>query len=619
MRSKTDRSLDLWIPAGLIGAVFAVFWQVRNFSFVQYDDDLYLTRNPYLHADWDGIVWAFRTGYAANWHPLTWISYLAGMPFYGLDPGWHHFTNVWIHAAAAVIFYFAFVRMTGARWPSAFVAAAFALHPLHVEAVAWVAERKEVLCGLFWALSLWAYARYAPRPSAGRYALVLAMFACGLMSKPMIVTLPFVLLLLDVWPLNRLGKTAVVEKLPMLAMAAASSVITYLVQQGGGAVSTLSQVPLPLRVENAIVSYAIYAAQFFWPSNLAVIYPFDSEIPAWQIALSALALIAITAVAILQFRPRPYLAVGWFWFLGTLVPVIGFVQIGLQSRADRYTYIPILGLAIAVGFLLRQTTQQAILVCSVALIWALAAWNQATYWDNSISLFTHAVHVTKRNWPAMAALAHTLIDADRVDEAEPYIRETLQLRPNLPDAHINAGAALSKSEKFPAAEAEFRTAVQLEPGNPDAQEGLAVALIEQQKYPEAESHLLLALRSRPDDPDSHYNLGRLYGLSGQAEKAVEQFREAVRLKPESAENHYNLGTALGSVGNLEQAAVELRAAIALNPDYTRAHFNLGSALASLGRYDAAIFEFREVLRLDPQSEQARDGIEECMRLKSGKE
>lgn len=593
------------ISAGLFAAVVAVYFQVWNFELVDYDDLLFLTRNPYIRGS---IGWVFR-GYAANWAPLTWLSYIGGYHLYGFSAGWHHLTNVLLHALATVFFFLAFYEMTGAKWPSAFVAFAFGLHPLHVEAVAWVAERKEVLSGLFWALSLLAWVFYCKKPHFSRFCAVLSAFLCGLLAKPMIVTLPFVLLLLDYWPLERFRKLAVsrlmVEKIPFLVLSAIVSVITFVVQRGGGAISTLDQVPIGARIENAAVSYAVYVLKFLWPTNLAVIYPFDSGLAAWAVVGSAAALIAITAVVM----RKPPLAVGWFWFLGTLVPVIGLVQIGMQSRADRYMYIPLIGLAIVAAWGVPRTAILAI----PAVIWAGMTWVQIGYWRDTVTLFEHAIQVTDRNWLAMSGLSHTLIDRGRLDEAEPYLQESLRLRPNLPEARISAGAALSKRGNFPAAEQQFRIALQLSPNDPDAREGLGVALIEQQRFAEAEEHLLAALKIRPDDGDTHYNLGRLYGLSGRPDRAIEEFRASVRLNPESAENHFNLGTALAAVERFDQAAGEFQAALALNPGYAKARFNLGGALASMGRYDDAIAQFREIVQTEPG---AAEAIEECLRLKS---
>jgi tetratricopeptide (TPR) repeat protein len=613
------------VSAVLFAAVVAVFFQVKNFELVDYDDLQFVTRNPHIREGWNSIAWAFKTGYAANWAPLTWISYAVGYRLYGLDAGWHHLTNVLLHALSAVVFFAAFFKMTGARWRSAFVAFAFALHPLHVEAVAWVAERKEVLSGLFWAASLLAWAYYSEKPRVGRFCVVVMTFCFGLLAKPMIVTLPFVLLLVDFWPLGRFRTTPlrrlILEKVPMLALAAIVSVITYLVQTGGGAVSTLEQVPLGVRIENALVSYCLYVAKFVWPANLAVIYPYDSDMPVWTAIGAGLALAAITGLAIRQIGTRPYVAVGWFWFLGTLVPVIGLVQIGLQSRADRYTYIPLIGLAVIAAWGAAELRRPAILAAATAAIgavWIAITSMQIGYWRDTVALFEHAIQVTDHNWLALSALSHTLIERNRVDEADPYIQEALRLRPNLADTHINSGAALSKREKYTAAEGEYRTAVQLSPGNADAREGLGVVLLEQGRMAEAEENLIAALRIRPDHADTHYNLGRMYGLAGQHERAIAEFQASARLNPENPENHYNLGTALAAAERFEEAAGEFQAALDQNPAYTRARFNLGGALASMGKYDEAIAQFRAVLSAVPSSSEAAQAIEECVRLRSQK-
>jgi protein O-mannosyl-transferase len=339
--AKTWRP-DLWISLALALAVFAIYIQVRGFEFTGYDDPEFVVNNINLR---DGLTpaslaWAFRTGYAANWFPLTWISYLLGVSLYGLDSGWHHLTNVFLHAINSLLLFFVLRRLTGVRWRSAFVALLFAVHPLHVEPVVWIAERKEVLSGLFWLLSIWAYVAFVRRPRAVTHLLLVFAFCCGLMSKPMIVTLPFVLLLLDFWPLerckSRAARSLIVEKAPLFALAAAASVITLSVQKSAGAVASVGEVPLSFRIENALVSYLDYILQFLWPARLAVLYPYAPQLPAWKVVGAAAVLAAITALAISERKRRPYFAMGWFWFAGALVPVIGLVQVGIQSRADRY-------------------------------------------------------------------------------------------------------------------------------------------------------------------------------------------------------------------------------------------------------------------------------------------
>jgi protein O-mannosyl-transferase len=627
-QAATRRRFDLWISLALALAVFVIYFQIRHFEFTGYDDPEIVINNLNLR---DGltptsIAWAFRTGYAANWFPLTWISYLLGVSIYGLDSGWHHLTNVFLHAINSILLFFVLRRLTGARWRSAFVALLFAVHPLHVEPVVWIAERKEVLSGLFWLLSIWAYTAFVRRPCAGAYLLLLLAFCCGLMSKPMIVTLPFVLLLLDFWPLERWKNTApqrlILEKAPLFALAAAASMITLIVQKSAGAVASASEVPLLFRIENGLVSYLAYILQFLWPARLAVLYPYAQQPPVWKAIGAATVLAAITALAISQRKRRPYFAMGWLWFAGVLVPVIGLVQVGIQSRADRYMYIPLIGLSVIAVWGLHEIAtrrgairEMAALGLAACCAYGAVAWYNAAYWRDTATLFRHAIDVTDDNWGALGVLSQALVRQDRVDEAMPYIAETLRLRPNLPEAHINFGAALSKRGDFDAAEAQYRKALQLDPESADAHEGLGVIQTEKGRLDDALGNLSAAEKGMPEDADKHYNLGRVHGLAGHPDLAAAEFAEAVRLRPEDAAARFNLGTAYVAQERFSEAADQFREALRLKPDYLSARFNLGGALANLGRLDEAIAEFREVLRAQPDFPGAEQALETCLELK----
>jgi protein O-mannosyl-transferase len=620
--------LDLWIALALALAVFAVYVQVRHFEFTGYDDPEFVINNLNLR---DGLsptsfAWAFRTGYAANWFPLTWLSYLLGVSLYGLDSGWHHLTNVFLHAMNSILLFFVLRRLTGARWRSAFVALLFAVHPLHVEPVVWVAERKEVLSGLFWMLSIWAYVAFVKRPRAGAYLLLVLAFCCGLMSKPMIVTLPFVLLLLDFWPLERwknaTWRRLILEKAPLLALAAAASVITLIVQKGEGAVASVAEVPLVFRIENALISYLDYVLQFLWPARLAVLYPYASQVPIWKVIGAAAVLAAITALAISQRTRRPYFSVGWFWFAGVLVPVIGLVQVGIQSRADRYMYIPLIGLAVIAVWGLHEIAMRRAAIRPMAALgiaacctYGAVAWYNAAYWRDTVTLFRHAISVTEDNWGALGVLSQALVRQNRVDEAMPYIDQALRLRPNLPETHINFGAALSERGDFDAAEAQYRKALQLDPNSADAHEGVGVIQTEKGRLDDALVNLTAAERAMPGDANKHYNLGRAYGLADHPDSAAAEFAEAVRLQPDDAAARFNLGTAYVAQERFSEAADQFREAVRLKPDYTSARFNLGGALASLGRLDEAMGEFREVLRVQPDFPGAAQALETCLELK----
>jgi tetratricopeptide (TPR) repeat protein len=648
----SPQSLDVCICVLLLLSILAVYAQVRSHDFVNYDDPQYVTQNPEVRAGltWHGVVWAFTSAHDSNWIPLTWLSHMLDGELFGLESGAHHFTNVALHAFGTLLLFGFLRRMTGARWRSAFVALAFALHPLHVESVAWVAERKDVLSAALFFLALWAYVDYTARPSRGRYLLVVLIFCCGLMAKPMVITLPLVALLLDFWPLRR--KTSMgllLEKLPLFALAAGASVVTYLVQEHAGAISSIDRVPLAARLQNALVSYVAYVGNFVWPAKLAVFYPYSIP-PVWEWLAAGAALAAVT-VLVLRARGRyPYAAVGWLWYLGTLAPVIGLVQAGSQSRADRYTYIPMVGISIMLAWGAAEAAERwrwgrpalAAAMAAVCSAWAVVTWLNVENWRNSISLFQHAIDVTHDNYVAYNNLAVALRQAGeideavssfesavriqpqdaqardnfgdaltavgRADEAIPQLEEAIRLQPGFAKAHIDLASALIRSGRAAQAEAQYRAALRLQPASAEAHYGLGGVLVEQGRLQEALPHLQQALpqlveavRSHPGDPDLRYNLGTLLGMMGRADEAIVQFAEAVRLQPGSPEAHFNLGTALAARNRLEEARDEFAAAVRLRPDSVNAHLNLGRILAALGHPDESAREFSAAERLKPGS------------------
>ena len=564
---------------------------------------------------------------AANWFPLTWLTHMADYQLFGMESGWHHLTNVWLHSLAVLLLFAALKRMTGARWPSAFVAFLFALHPLHVESVAWVAERKDVLSALFWFLTLWCYARYVERPGAGRYLAVLVAFCLGLMAKPMIVTLPFALLLLDVWPLERAPrpwrwnaaawKPLLVEKLPLLALAAGASMLTFLAQRHGGAVAPLAGIPLALRLENGLVSYVAYLGDMLWPAGLAVLYPLPHALPVWEVAAAGLVLVGISLAVARQFPPRPYLAVGWCWYLGTLVPVIGLVQVGSQSRADRYTYVPMIGIAIMLAWGAaeladrRPRARKAVIAAACAACAAClpATWFQIQYWASSETLFRRALQVTGNNFTMHNNLAEYYLQEGRNEEARVQAAEALDINPYYLDAHVNLASALSHLGRPGEAEAEYRKALAIAPSSVEAHSGLGAALAVEQRPAEALPELQLAVRLKPGYADGHYNLGKALAALGRSPEAANEFAAATRLEPGHADAHHSLALTLAAQGKLSEAADEFAAEAQLRPTDAEAQYNLAVALARLGRLDEAIAHFSAALRLRPDFEAARKNLE----------
>ena len=645
------------LPAVLLAAaVAAVYAPVAGFDFMALDDPMYVSQNRVVLDGLtpSGVVWAFTTGENSNWHPLTWLTHMADATVYGLWAGGHHLTNVLLHAAASILLFVLLHRMTGAEGRSLFVAAAFAVHPAHVESVAWISERKDVLSAVFWFLTTIAWVRWTEAPSPRRSAAAVGCYALGLMAKPMLVTLPFTLLLLDYWPLRRTGDepgrrlTALLrEKAPLFLLAGASSVITFFVQRGGGAVTTLEALPFGRRLANAIVSWAGYLWKLVWPVDLTLFYPMPEAIPLWKIAGSLALLAGLTAIAWRARSRQPWLAVGWLWYLGTLVPVIGLVHVGEQALADRYTYIPFVGLFIAIAWGAAETARSLSLpravpaVAGGLVIVALLplAFGQAGTWRNSETMFVRALAINPDDW-----LAHRMLGALRAisgahEEAMQHFEAVIRLRPGAYDAHDALGATLLALGQTEAAKKHFDAALAIKSDDPDGHFNTANVLAAEGRTDEARRHyelalqfrdpfvqcrinygLLLArlgrldeareqygaaLRADPGSADASYNMGNLEQRRGRYEEAIRWYERALLLRPDFAEAQSNYGAALAALGRSEEAIVHYVEAVRLNPENARAHNNLGSAQAALGRMDQALSHYREALRVQPDYVEAR--------------
>jgi len=532
---------------------WAVFGQTLRYDFVNYDDPRYVYQNTRITSgiSFDNVVWAFSHIHSENWHPVTTITHMLDCQLYGLRAGWHHFTNVLLHAVAVVLLFIALQRMTGTLWRSAFVAAVFAVHPLHVESVAWIAERKDVLSAVFFMLTLLAYVHYTRGPSIGRYLTVVLFVALGLMSKPMLVTLPFVLLLLDFWPLARIdGQRSntghqvlqlVLEKIPVLALCAVSSIVTFLAQRG--AIGGTEQLPISARINNALVTYIDYIRQMFWPARLAVFYPHpENRLPLFEISLAVIVLIGITAAAFGFRKKAPYLMTGWLWYLGMLVPVIGLVQVGWQGHADRYTYLPQIGLYIAVTWAIIDLTRSwrfqhvalgaAALVVVGALTWR--AWLQTSYWRDSERLFTHVLAVTGNNDVALNNLGIIFLERGQLDDAISKLRAAIDLRPENGPAHDNLAKALLKKGQVAEAMVHYRKFLEIEPENVEARNTLGTALIQQGHVKEAIDQWQDALALQPDNGNAASNLAWVFATCPEASlrdgaRAVELGEKALRI------------------------------------------------------------------------------------------
>jgi tetratricopeptide (TPR) repeat protein len=617
-----------WISLALAALILIVFAPVRDYGYLAFDDKSYVVENSRIAQGltWNGIVWALTTSHAGFWMPLTWLSYMVEIHFFGLAGYPHHVTNVILHLLSTLALFWFLRRVTARLWESAFVAVLFAIHPLRVESVVWITERKDMLCGLFWMLSLCAYAAYVRRPGPLRYLAVAAAFGLALMSKPMAVTLPFVLLLLDIWPLQRMRPAAaqgmdwtraVLEKLPLLGMAALSAILTISFHRGQNGLTTLTNLSLGTRLANALQSYAVYIGDMMWPANLALFYPFG-DLSWWKPALSVALLGAVSAFVVCNAAKRRYLLVGWLWYLGTLLPVSGVLQAGLQARADRFTYLPLIGLFLMASWgageffgRWRRRGRIALATAAVLIAGALAAvaGRQVRLWESRVGLWEHALRVTTNNYMAHAMLAYALADLGRVNDALRHYREALRIKPDFADARNNLGIALAGTGRFEEAAAEFRTAIRIGPVRADMHYNLGFALAELGRFDEAIAEYLSVLRLEPDSGKAHTKIGDAFQLQGRIEDAISRYNEALRVQPHYALAHNNLGVALSNQGRMEEAILHFNAALRIQPGLAEAHNGLGVALAGQGRFGEAVPHFSEALRIQPGMANARANLQ----------
>ena len=605
---------ELFICLILIVVTLAAFWQVRNHEFVHLDDYEHITENRHLHRGLStvGVVWAFSFTDVAYWHPMTWLSLMLDYELYGLSPSGYHLTNLLLHILSVLFLFLALRRMTGSIWQSGFVASLFALHPLNVESVAWAVERKNVLSSFFLMLTLLTYARYVERATPGRYLLVLLVFALGLMSKPTLVTAPFILLLLDYWPLNRLQPVPaggyvdqpstsslvsggrkllafrlILEKVPFFALATIAIFLTVLSNQHLEALVATTSVPLSLRIGNGLISYVSYIGKMVWPSNLAVFYPPPETIPWWQVAAAILFLIILSLLVLRTLKTRPYLAVGWLWYLVTLVPSMGLVQAGLwPAMADRFAYVPLIGLFVMVAWgvpeLLAKYRYQTIVLATAATILLVTLTMltklQVRYWQDSFTLFQQAVKVTVNNYVAHDSLGNALAQKGMLEQAIAHYQEALKMNPNLVNTHNNLGVALLKGGEINRAIAHYYQALRLKSDSAETHNNLGVALFNLGQLDKAIGHYLTAIKLDPNFSKAHNNLGNALARKGKIDEAISQYSRALALKTNYPEAHNNLGVALAQQGKMDEAIVQFDQALRLKPDYAQARANLGYAL-----------------------------------------
>lgn len=654
-RGNPASKLSVAIGLMLVCVTVAVFWPVVGFDFFNYDDPAYFSENYRVlqGLTLDNILWAFRTTDVSSWYPLTWLSFMLDVSLFGKGPAGPHLVNLILHTINTLLVFLLLRRMTGSAWRSALVAGLFAIHPLHVESVAWIAERKDVLSTFFGLLSLIFYARYAEtlnrkaveplnrrhdstihrlNGSTINYCLAFLFFALGLLSKPMLVTLPFVLLLLDYWPLCRISdfgfrisdlkrwitrhSSLLLEKVPFLSLGMLAGLVTLLVHQKTGAVTSLAEFPFGLRVQNAFVAYARYLGKTFWPVNLAVPYPHPGRWPLWLVVLGILLVVGLSAVAILIGRRYRYVFTGWFWFFGMLLPVIGIIQWGSHSLGDRFTYVPLIGLFVALVWGAAEVWRRWNLPtagawAAAAVILVACAWrttNQLWLWQDSETLFRHAIAVTENNEVALSNLGVCLAARGKTDEAISFYQRALALNPLSGETLGNLAVALTEKGRHAEAFAYYRAAIEQMPRKALLHLNYGNVLLDMDRVSEAVEAFSEAVRCEPDNPRAHNDLGRALALQGRFEEAVRCYASALKLNPKYAEAHHNWGLALAEQGRMAEAVEHYQAALRLDPNFIEIHHSLGTALTALGKPDEAIAHFRSLLKYKPDHARALEHL-----------
>ena len=580
------------IYIGIVIATLIAYEPIRHNDFVSYDDPQYITNNPDIKTPltFESLGRALTQPHYNMWHPLTTIVNMADYKLYGLNPLGHHLTSLLFHIISALLLFKILSDITETIWSSAFIAAIFALHPIQVEAVAWAAELKTILSGLFWMLTMAAYIRYAKQPRMGRYILLLLVYGLCILTKPIVVTLPFILLLLDYWPLGRIKwKRLIIEKIPLFAMSAILSVITYLVQEHGGALMSLGKPPLDFRIANMFISYIRYIGKIIWPSRLAVFYPLlPANFPKTITAVCVLLFILLSAVSIYIGRVRKYVIVGWLWFIGTLVPMAGLVQAGEQSMANRYMYISMTGLFIIAAWAAKDiaatrrrwkmvlTAIAAVLLLSAIILTRM----QVKHWQNSMTLFEYTLNVSKNNAIAENSYGCALYEADRLDEAGLHLNKAIRIAPMFSEAHNNLGHVLLKQGKVNEAIICFNEFIEHRQDSAEAYYSMALALSMQEKYNDAVKYFAKALELNPEYPNAHWRMGTALLAAGKTGEAVKHLEEALQTEPNNAEVYVSLGIADGQSGKYKPAIQNCARAVELKPDSANALNSLAWLLAT---------------------------------------
>ena len=648
---EVNQTMKTAICIFLAVATFSVYLQVKDHEFIDYDDKAFISQNSNIKSGLskESVIWAFTTTLSGSWEPITWLSHILGYQLYGSSSKNHHLINVFFHITNAVLLFIVLLRMTGALWQSGFVACMFALHPMNVESVAWLMERNMLLCTLFWLLTMLVYIHYTEKPSIKRYSLVILFFTFGLMSKSMIVTLPFVLLMMDYWPLKRLKVNQkkyndkfemdfvikrsevlrlVLEKIPLLILSLGLSITIFKLAEGYEGTDYMAAVSFFGRLNNGMVSYLEYLAKTVWPTGLAVLYPHPlNTLATWKGILCGMALLGVTFFSIRFIKKSPYFAFGWFWYLGVLVPVIGiFVQVGGElAMADRYAYLPLIGIFIIIAWglpelIARWRHREKILSISAGIIISMlmaTTWIQLSYWKNSLDLFKRAISVANKKDPNFKNPNHALLynhlglvfyNMGKPEESTSHYEMAIKIAPDLAMAHTNLGISYLSMGNTEEAISHYKTAIKFNPNHAHGHYNLGIVLFALGKIEEAISHYQTAIKLNPNYAAAHNNLGLILEGNGRTREAISNYRTAINLKPGYAAAHSNLGNTLFALGKTEEAIVHYKKAIRLNPDFAMAYTNLGNALFALGKTEEAIYHFKTAIRLKPGYTEAHHNL-----------